>query len=101
VSDQVLLRVSVECVAGYRSDETPLRFRLRERVVEIIEELDRWLAPDHRYFKVRTADGIYILRNDVTSGEWEVTLRSYLINGCLNELAVGAPLDRSTLTTRH
>jgi hypothetical protein len=74
VSDQVLLRVSVECVAGYRGDETPLRFRLGERVVEIIEELDRWLAPDHRYFKVRTADGIYILRNDVTSGEWEVTL---------------------------
>jgi hypothetical protein len=74
VSDQPLLHVSVECYAGYRGDETPLRFQLGERVVEIIEELDRWLAPDHRYFKVRTADGIYILRNDVTSGEWEVTL---------------------------
>jgi hypothetical protein len=73
VSDQVLL-VSVECYAGYRGDETPLRFQLGERVVEIIEELDRWLAPDHRSFKVRTADGIYVLRNDVTSGEWEVTL---------------------------
>ena len=73
MSDQVLL-VSVECYAGYRGDETPLRFRLGERVVEIIEELERWLAPDHRYVKVRTADGIYILRNDVTSGEWEVTL---------------------------
>jgi hypothetical protein len=69
-----VLLVSVECHAGYRGDETPLRFRLGERVVEIIEVLDRWLAPDHRYFKVRTADGIYILQNDVTSGEWEVTL---------------------------
>jgi hypothetical protein len=33
--------------------------------------LDRWLGPDHRYFKVRTADGIYILRHDATSGELE------------------------------
>jgi hypothetical protein len=69
-----LVRVSVECYAGHRGDETPLRIRFGERVVEIIEVLDRWLAPDHRYFKVRALDGIYILRNDVTSGEWEVTL---------------------------
>ena len=33
-----------------------------------------WLAPDHRYFKVRTTEGIYILRNDISSGEWELTL---------------------------
>jgi len=36
--------------------------------------LDRWLAPDHRSFTVRTGDGIYILRNDVTSGGWELTM---------------------------
>jgi len=34
----------------------------------------RWLAPDHRYFKLRASDGIYILRNDVTSGSWELTM---------------------------
>jgi hypothetical protein len=34
--------------------------------------LDRWLAPDHRYFKVRTVEGTYILRHETTSGEWEM-----------------------------
>jgi hypothetical protein len=41
-------------------------------VIEIDEVLDRWLAPDHRYFKVRTGEGTYILRNDMTSGEWDL-----------------------------
>jgi hypothetical protein len=67
------LVVSVESYAGYRGEETPVRFRLGERVIEVDEVVDRWLAPDHRYFKVRTADGIYILRNDVASGIWELT----------------------------
>jgi hypothetical protein len=44
-----------------------------DRCVEVDEVLDRWLAPDHRYFKVRTGEGIYILRNDTASGAWELT----------------------------
>lgn len=40
---------------------------------EVADILDRWLAPDHRYFKVRTADeDTYILRQDVESGDWEL-----------------------------
>ncbi|MEJ2689211.1 MAG: hypothetical protein P8130_04540 [Deltaproteobacteria bacterium] len=67
----------VECYSGYRGEETPRRFRLRARSVEIQEVLDRWLAPDHRYFKVRGDDGaIYILRHDVGQERWEVTLFS-------------------------
>ncbi len=69
-----LLAVQVECYAGYRGEETPVRFRLGDRLVEVREVVDRWLAPEHRYFKVRGEDGdIYILRNDVTSGGWELT----------------------------
>jgi hypothetical protein len=65
--------VTVECHAGYRGDETPLRFRMGERVIEVEEVLDRWLAPDHGYFKVRGGDGAtYILRHDVTTGQWEL-----------------------------
>ena len=66
------MRVSVDCYAGYRGEETPLRIRFGERVVEITEVLDRWLAPDHRYFNVRTGERIYILRNDTTLGQWEL-----------------------------
>ena len=73
MSDQPL-SVSVECYAGYRGEETPVRFQLRDRHIEVDEILDRWLAPDHRYFKVRAGEGIYILSNDTISGAWELTM---------------------------
>ena len=65
----------VECYAGYRGEETPRRFVLAERTIEVIDVLDRWLSPEHRYFKLRGDDGgIYILRHDVGQGRWELTL---------------------------
>ncbi|MFH2008690.1 MAG: hypothetical protein ABI333_19035 [bacterium] len=73
-----LIRVQVECHAGYRGEESPRRFRVgtqQQRVVEVEEIVDRWLAPDHRYFKVRGSDGAtYILRHDSQSWQWELTL---------------------------
>jgi hypothetical protein len=37
--------------------------------------MDQWLAPDHRYFKIRGDDGdLYIVRHDVASGEWTLTM---------------------------
>ena len=68
------LRISVECYAGYRAEESPLRFRLGDRMVDVVEVLDRWLGLDHRYFKVKAADGLYILRNEILSGDWELTM---------------------------
>lgn len=68
------LRVEVECHAGYRGEQTPRRFSLVQRTVEVDEVLDAWLAPDHRYFKLRCRDGgTYILRHDVVLDHWEVT----------------------------
>ena len=65
------LSLRVECYAGYRGEETPRRFSLGGRTVEITAVLDRWLAPEHRYFKVRAEDGrIYILRQDMNSQRW-------------------------------
>jgi hypothetical protein len=76
---QESMRVQVQCYAGYRGEETPLRFHLGARCVEVDEVLDRWLAPDHRYFKVRGDDGgIYILRHDEADATWE--LRVYDAN---------------------
>ena len=71
------LRLHVETYAGHRADESPRAFSLGARRVEIVEELDRWLDPEHRYFKVRGDDGdTYILRYDVPSDAWELTLFS-------------------------
>ena len=67
------MAIRVECYAGYRGDEEPRAFWLGERRLEVIELLDRWLAPNHRYFKVKADDGdIYILRHDEVRGEWEL-----------------------------
>ena len=69
------LHILVECYAGHRGEETPSSFRLGKRKVEVREVIDRWLAPDDRYFKVRGDDGsVYILRHDVTSDRWELTM---------------------------
>ena len=74
--------VDVECYAGYRGEETPRRFRLGERDIAIAEVVDRWLAPDHRYFKVQDTQGaLYILRNDVACDRWELTLFHRSANG--------------------
>jgi len=67
--------IRVECYSGYRGEESPRRFFLQQRQIEIIDILDRWLAPDHRYFKVKGDDGAtYIIRHDVTTDRWELTL---------------------------
>ena len=70
-----ILTITVDCYAGYRGEQTPRSFTLGERRFEIAEILDQWLAPDHRYFKVRVSEGdTCIIRHDVGSGDWELTM---------------------------
>jgi len=67
--------ISVECYAGYRGEETPRALVVGNRRVEVIEVLDRWLAPDHRSFKVRGDDGdTYIVQQDSRSAEWTLSV---------------------------
>jgi hypothetical protein len=73
--DRPAFALRVECYAGYRGEETPRRFFLGSREIGVVEIIDRWLAPDHRYFKVRGDDrGLYILRHDTMRDQWELTL---------------------------
>ena len=70
-----IFQIRVVCYAGYGGEETPRRFYLGEREIEVTAVDDRWLAPDHRYFKIRcTAGDVYILRHDSRSDRWELTL---------------------------
>lgn len=65
----------VECYAGYRGEETPRALFFGARRLEVVEIIDRWLSPEHRYFKLRTDDGgIYIVRHDSASDDWQLTL---------------------------
>jgi hypothetical protein len=66
--------VQVDCYAGYRGEETPRRIYFGQRLVVVRDIIDRWLAPDHRYFKCLGNDnGIYIIRHDIETWTWELT----------------------------
>jgi hypothetical protein len=63
--------IRVECYAGHRSDERPLRFVLGERQFEVQELDGRWYSPDATYFRVLADDGnFYVLRHDEAQGLW-------------------------------
>ena len=68
------MNIRVECYSGYRGEKTPRAIWLGERKIAVTEIIDRWLSPDHRYFKFRGDDCcIYIIRHDLTTIEWQIT----------------------------
>jgi hypothetical protein len=68
-----VITIKVECYAGYRGEEEPLAFTLGQRRFAILEILDRWLTPGHRYFKVAADDGrLLLLRHDTATEDWEL-----------------------------
>jgi hypothetical protein len=67
------MEIAVECYAGYRGEETPRRFSIGERSVQVARVIDRWMTPDHRYFRLEDDDGrVYVLRQTVVGGKWEL-----------------------------
>lgn len=69
------LAIDVECYAGYRGEQIPRALSIASQRIEVQEVIDQWLAPDHRYFKLRGVDGhTYLVRHDVAGDVWELTL---------------------------
>ena len=63
----------VQCYAGRKADERPVRFQLGDGEYLIEEVLDQWYGPDDAYFKVRADDGyLYILRHYLARDEWSL-----------------------------
>jgi hypothetical protein len=63
--------IKVECYAGYKADQRPVRFILGANVLEIVELEDQWYSPSARYFRVRASDSnIYILHHDEEKDRW-------------------------------
>ena len=75
MDEQPALTIRVECYAGHRGEQTPRALILKRRRIAVAEVLDAWLAPDHRYFKLKGEDGhLYLVRHDERAGTWELTL---------------------------
>ena len=67
------MHIQVECYAGYRGEETPRYIQMATNRIEVREIVDRWLSPDHRYFKViGSDDATYIIRHDTSAWQWEL-----------------------------
>jgi hypothetical protein len=79
----VSLALQVECYAGYKADERPLRFTVlarshpaepggaAARTYEVEEVLDQWYGVGYQCFKVRADDGnLYILRHNLDEDSW-------------------------------
>ena len=67
------MRLQVQCNAGRKADERPVRFRMGECDYMVEEIVDQWYGPDDQFYKVRADDGnLYILRQNRTEGEWSL-----------------------------
>ncbi len=65
--------IQVECYAGNRADERPVRFMLRGRAYEVRDIQDQWYSPEARWFRVRAGDGnFYVLRHDEQRDQWSL-----------------------------
>jgi hypothetical protein len=68
----------VECYAGSKADERPVRFWLDCRDYGVEEVLDQWYGPSAAFFKVRASDrNLYILRQDRASPDGRWTLEAF------------------------
>ena len=68
--------VRVECYAGYKGEERPLRIQLNQGMVEVAEVEDRWYSPGATYFRVLLANADrYVLRRDDAQDVW--TLQAF------------------------
>lgn len=82
--------LKVECYAGYKADQRPLRFSFvpsgrraspapagssdtRTRTYEVIEVLDRWYGPGYECFRVRADDrNLYVLHHRLDDDTWRL-----------------------------
>ncbi len=75
LDDNGTMKLNVECYAGRKADERPIRFRLEGRQYLVETVLDQWYGPESIFYKVRADDGnLYILRQQTSTpyGKWDL-----------------------------
>lgn len=67
--------IEVECRPGADGAPVPQALHFGRTRVAVPELLDHWPGADHHYYKLLGEDGAtYIVRHDLHSGRWELTL---------------------------
>ena len=68
--------VRVECYAGYKGDQRPVRLHLDDQLMDVAEVEDRWYSPGATYFRVLLTNGErYVLRREDAQDVW--TLQAF------------------------
>ena len=62
----------VECQEDAGGIAEPAVVWFGSRRVPIRAVIDRWYGPHHRWWKVDTEEGAYVLRRDEMSGAWDL-----------------------------
>jgi hypothetical protein len=63
----------VECYAGHKGDERPVRVLLSDQMIEVSAVEDRWFSPGSTYFRVLMITGErYVLRHDDAQDLWSI-----------------------------
>ncbi len=71
------MKVKVECFAGRKGDERPVRFKFHDRDYIVEEIQDHWKGLEGEFFKVLVDDGnLYILRRRVVGRDDDWFLQS-------------------------
>ena len=63
--------VHVECYAGYKGDERPLKLQIGNDMVDVADVEDRWYSPGATYFRVLLVNGErYVVRREDAQDVW-------------------------------
>ena len=67
------MKIKVESVSAAKGQETPSRFMLGIRTIEIQAVADRWYGEQACYFRVLGSDeNSHILKGPLEDGSWEL-----------------------------
>lgn len=66
------MEIRVECEAGLAGEPEPAVVWFGSRRVAVRAIVDRWWGNGRRWWKLETDDGLYVLRRDEASGDWDL-----------------------------
>ena len=72
------MKLEVDCYAGRKADERPVRFRIDGHEYLVEQVVDQWYGPSDVFFKVLASDGnLYVLRRETSAPEGAWYLESF------------------------